>query len=131
MNRLLLDTSFLVDIERGGEDLHGAVLDEDDAAIAAVVVAELEAGVHLTDDRHRARRRAFVDQVVEELPVIPYDLAVAREHGRLLAHTRRSGRPRGQLDLVIAATAAASGRQVVSADVGAFDDLPGVALLGG
>jgi tRNA(fMet)-specific endonuclease VapC len=42
---------------------------------------------------------------------------------------RRAGRPRGAHDLIIAATAAAAGRTVVTADRRAFDGLPGVAAI--
>ena len=62
------------------------------------------------------------------LPIEDYDLDVARAHGELLAHASRSGRRRGAHDLVIAATARARGRIVVTADQGGFDDLPGVAV---
>ena len=48
-------------------------------------------------------------------------------HAQLLAHVRRTGRPRGAHDLLIAATAAATGRTIVSDDTTAFEDLPGVA----
>ena len=60
------------------------------------------------------------------LPVIPYDLSVAHEHAFLLTAVRRVGRPRGAHDLLIAATARATQRAVVTADAPAFDDLPGV-----
>jgi tRNA(fMet)-specific endonuclease VapC len=53
---------------------------------------------------------------------------VARTHAGLLAHARRSGRPRGAHDLLIAATAVARGRTVVSADPAGLADLPDVAL---
>jgi tRNA(fMet)-specific endonuclease VapC len=46
----------------------------------------------------------------------------------LLAHARRSGHRQGAHDLVIAATALARDRIVVTADRGGFDDLPGVAV---
>jgi tRNA(fMet)-specific endonuclease VapC len=69
-----------------------------------------------------------VENVLAVLPVEPYDLEVARSHAVLLAHTRRTGRPRGTHDLIIAATAAARRREVVSDDVSGFEDLPGVAL---
>jgi predicted nucleic acid-binding protein len=49
-------------------------------------------------------------------------------HALLLAHAHRSGRRRGADDLVIAATALARGRIVVTADRGGFSDLPGVAV---
>jgi tRNA(fMet)-specific endonuclease VapC len=52
---------------------------------------------------------------------------VAAAHVRLPAHVRRIGRPRGAHDLIIAATAAATGRTVLSSDASAaFADLPGV-----
>jgi hypothetical protein len=54
------------------------------------------------------------------------DETVALHHASLLVAVRRAGRPRGAHDLVIAATAAAAGRTVVSSDRRAFDDLPGV-----
>ena len=56
------------------------------------------------------------------------DVAVARSHALLLAHAHRSGRRRGAHDLVIAATALARGRIVVTADPGGFSDLPGVVV---
>jgi tRNA(fMet)-specific endonuclease VapC len=42
------------------------------------------------------------------------------------AHVRSQERPRGAHDLVIAATARAGSRTIVSADDSAFEDLPGV-----
>src|SRR5680860_1313735 len=50
----------------------------------------------------------------------------ARAHATLLAHTRRQGQQRGAHDLLIAATAHATDRTVVTADRGGFIDLPGV-----
>ena len=100
--------------------------DEDDVAIAAVTVAELLVGVELADEANRSRRRTLVDAIVASVPVEDYDMEVARSHAQLLAHTRRSGRPRGAHDLVIAATALARNRIVVTADRRGFADLPGV-----
>jgi len=121
---LLLDTTFLVDAER-----HAAVLDDvidDDVAIAAVTVAELTAGVQLANARQRPCRQSYVDEIIAPIPVLPYDDIVSRHHASLLVAVRRAGRPRGAHDLMIAATAVASGRIVVSADRRAFDGLPGV-----
>lgn len=81
-------------------------------------------------DARRATRSAFVRSVLETVPVEDYDLQVAHVHARLLAHTRRTGRPHGARDLIIAATATARDRVVVSADATAFADLPGVAARG-
>jgi tRNA(fMet)-specific endonuclease VapC len=64
--------------------------------------------------------------VLETLTVEDYTLATARAHSRLLAEVRRSGRPRGAHDLIIAATSLSSGRILVTADARGFEDLPGV-----
>lgn len=128
LERLILDTTILVAAERAGASLDGAIGDEDDVAIAAITAAELLAGVELGQGRPRRNRHRFVEDVLASIPIEPYDLEVARAHASLLAHTRRAGRPRGAHDLLIAATAVAHVRIVVSADPAGFADLPGVAL---
>jgi tRNA(fMet)-specific endonuclease VapC len=128
VTQLLFDTTFVIDAERGRADLDGIVDDDDDVAIAAITVAELRVGALLADKRHRAARSAFVDDVASTIPVLDYDLAVAEAHAVLLAAVREQGRPRGAHDLIIAATARAFGRIVITADAPAFLDLPGVAL---
>lgn len=132
MTRLLLDTSILVAVERHGDTadrLAGAIAPDADIAIAAVTLAELAVGIELASPPHRAARAAFVADVRRSLPVLAYDERVADAHARLLAAVRRAGRPRGAHDLLIAATAAAWDRAVVTRDASAFDDLVGVRVL--
>ena len=130
MSLLLLDTTFLIDAERRGLDFDDAIDDDDDVAIAAITVAELLVGVKLASGKRRAARQAYVDDVIGSLPIIAYDVDVAVEHSELLASACKKGRPRGAHDLLIAATARATDRTIVSADLGAFADLPGVAIVG-
>jgi tRNA(fMet)-specific endonuclease VapC len=93
-----------------------------------VTAAELLVGVELADRRRRSNRAAFVEGVLSAIPVEAYDLEIARAHAALLAHMRRSGRPRGAHDLLIAATAVSRGRIVVTADAAGFDSLPDVSI---
>jgi tRNA(fMet)-specific endonuclease VapC len=60
--------------------------------------------------------------------VIDYDLEVADAHAKLLVFARQQGRLRGAHDLVIAATALASQRTVLTADQTALSDPPGIEL---
>ncbi len=126
MSLLLLDTTFLIDAERDETGLDDVISDEDDVSIAAVTVAELLVGVKLASTRHRAHRESYVDAIVSSIPVIDYDTDVAADHAELLVAVRKAGRPRGAHDLIIAATARATNRTVVTADLNAFEDLPGV-----
>jgi len=96
-----------------------------------VTAAELLVGVEMASPRHRRDRSAFVEEVLGAVAIEDYDLDVAQVHAALLAHCRRSGTSRGAHDLIIAATAAARRRQVVTADPRGFVDLPGVRVLQG
>ena len=128
MARLILDTSLLISAERGKRSLRAVVSDSDDLAIAAVTAAELLVGVELAGPRHHDRRRASVESLLADLIIESYDLDVARTHARLLAHVRRTGRPRGVHDLIVAATAVATDRTVLTLDRSGFEGLPGVTL---
>jgi tRNA(fMet)-specific endonuclease VapC len=127
--RLILDTNVLIAYERGTIDR--AALDEDELAIAAVSVTEYRVGIELADTPERAADRArALATITSALDVLDYTAITAAHHGRLLAHMRRSGTPRGAHDLIIAAHAAETGRTVVSRDVKArFNDLPGVTAI--
>lgn len=117
-----------MDADRSGSSLEELIADDDEVAVAAITIAELLVGVHLAGDRHRPARQDFVDAVKEVIPVVDYNSAVAEYHAELLVAVRRQGQPRGAHDLIIAATAKATQREVVSADLAAFKDLPGVAV---
>ncbi len=110
MSRLLLDTTLLISADRDRESLDAVISDDDDVAIAAISLAELTVGVQLSSGKRKRDRRAFVDDLLESVPVIPYDLTVAESHATLLVAVRRQGRPRGAHDLIIAATAHATAR---------------------
>jgi tRNA(fMet)-specific endonuclease VapC len=126
MSQLLLDTTFLIDAERTGSELDNLIADDDDVAVAAVTIAELRVGALLVEGRRRATREAYVEDVLATIPVLDYGVAVAEVHAGLLVEVRSQGKPRGAHDLIIAATAKAHKRTVVTADWSAFLDLGGV-----
>ena len=116
----------LIEAERAALDLDALIADQDEPAVAAITIAELGVGVEIATGKRRHARRAFLDDIVSTLPILGYDLDVARVHSGLLVAVRKSGRLRGAHDLIIAAIAKSTGRTVVTADTRGFDDLPGV-----
>ena len=126
MTRLLFDTTFLIDAERGGDDLDAVLDDADDVAIAAVTIAELRVGALLASRGRKAARAAYVNDIVATVPILGYGLEATEAHAELLVAVRAQGKPRGAHDLMIAATAKAFSRTIVSADETAFVDLPGI-----
>ena len=124
--RLILDTNVLIAYERGTMDRSS--LDDDELAIVSVTVAEYRVGIELADTTNRAAERArALASITSAVDVLDYTQATAAHHGRLLAHVRRSGTPRGAHDLIIAAHAAQTGRMILSRNARArFGSLPGV-----
>jgi len=93
-----------------------------------VTAAELWVGVELADARRGPRRATFVEQVLATIPVEDYDLETAQVHAVLLADARRAGRPRGAHDLLIAATAIARRRELVTYDRQGFEGMKGLTI---
>jgi tRNA(fMet)-specific endonuclease VapC len=118
----------LIDVERDGFDLDDLIGDDDEPAIAAITVAELGVGVEIASGKRKSARKQFLDDVIATLPIVGYDIDVARAHTGLLVAVRKRGTPRGAHDLIIAATARATARTVVTSDRTGFLDLPGVAV---
>lgn len=125
MARLILDTGVIIAGARGHLGVT-SLTDADDAAIPAVAVAEYLAGTLLDSDPGRsAAQRAFLDEVLSVLPILEYDGDVAKHHAALLAHVKHTGGKRGAHDLIIAATARATGRILLTTDDRArFGELP-------
>jgi tRNA(fMet)-specific endonuclease VapC len=129
VERLIVDTGVLVAIERGRRIDATLLPDDADiaiAAITAITASELMGGVELADAERRPTRTATVDAILSTFDVVAFDIEIARHHAALLAHARRTGRPRGAHDLQIAATARATRRVLITTDAHAFDDLPAV-----
>ena len=127
MARLILDTGVVIAGVRGHLDI-AALGDTDDVAIPAIVVAEYLAGTLLDPDPGRSvAQRAFLDEVLQVLPVHEYDRGVAEHHAALLAYVLRAGSKRGAHDLIIAAADRAADRIVLTTDERArFGELPDV-----
>ena len=125
--RLILDTCVLIAIERGKLQIGEIVKTQDDVALARVTVTELIVGALLADQKHQEARQAAVSRATSAFAIEEYTDAVSRKHAELMVWTRRAGQPRGALDLIIAATAAATERTLVTTDRAAvFQGMPGV-----
>ncbi len=122
--------SFLAPRTRGQLDLQTALADHRDEvfAISAVSASELLHGVHRVKAAKRAATEAFVEGLLQHLPVLVFDLVGARVHARLWADLARRGRSVGERDLIIAATALAHGHDVVTRDERSFPYIPGLVV---
>lgn len=128
----VIDSSVFIAAERGKLDLDQVLASHGNLPIgvAAITASELLHGVHrAVDPDQRRRREAFVERLLTSLPVIPFDLVVARVHARLSAELAVKGSPIGAHDLLIAATALAIGDDVATRDLRSFPRVPGLNVL--
>ncbi len=123
--RALIDTSVLIDLGR----LDPRELPEE-ITMSAISMAELAAGPHATDDpEERARRQDRLQRAEATFDPFPFDAAAARAYGRIYAAVLAAGRKaRGAraVDLLIAATALASGLPLVTRNPHDFQALDGL-----
>jgi predicted nucleic acid-binding protein len=125
----LIDSSLLVDVERGRADLRALLETRGDRliAIAAITAAELLHAVHrLRLSRRKTRAEAVFETMLAAIPTIPFDLVCARAHARLGAELSRRGVSVGTHDLMIGATALARGFSVLTRDRRSFPRIPGL-----
>jgi tRNA(fMet)-specific endonuclease VapC len=122
----LIDSSVLIAAERGQLDFD-TIAAEEDVAISAVTASELLHGVHRArTPAQRHRRQAFVEGLMAQLPVLAFDLIVARVHASLWAELAKRGITVGERDLVIGATAIAKGYAIATRDERSFPKIPGL-----
>jgi predicted nucleic acid-binding protein len=127
---VLIDTSLLVDIERGIANREVDVaIGEEERAISVITVSELLHGVHRATGAIRARRSAFVEHLLARLNPIPITETVARIHAGVWAELDQRGELIGAHDLWIAATALAHGLGVATGNADDFRGVPGLRVL--
>ena len=120
--RGIIDTSVVIELNR----LDPGTLPAD-LAVSAITLAELAAGPHATNEpAERARRQDRLQRAEATFEPIPFDASVARAYGRLYAavlDTGRKARGRRAVDLLIAASAVATGLPLYTRNPSDFEGL--------
>ena len=90
--------------------------------ISAITYSELSYGV--ANSQNHSRNQHALDTFVAPLEVLAYPPEASLDYGRVRAHLRRTGRPIGPLDQLIAAHALHLGLVLVTNDTGEFSRVP-------
>lgn len=133
---LIIDTNVFIDAENNRLDLGEiSALQKQAVYIAAVTVSELLAGVALAKTAdEKISRHAFVENILNSVPVLDFDTEVARIYAELYAHalssaTKNKRQKLNAHDLQIAATALVYGHQILSTNTGDFKNTPGIQVI--
>src|SRR4029077_20652659 len=128
---VVLDTSIIVAAERGAGDFAGFLesLGDEPVAMAAITASELlHRCLRARAAGLRARRAAFVDAVLDAIPVLPFGLPEARRHAEVWAELVKRGTMIGAHDLLVGATALAHGHALATLNRREFKRGPGLVM---
>jgi predicted nucleic acid-binding protein len=133
---LILDSSVAIAAERRGDTVQvflQHVIEtggDQEAALSAVGVVELIHGIHRADTpERRARREAFVEDLVAAVAIYPLTTDIAKLAGKLDAEQQKRGVVIPFADLLIGATALSLGYSVLTVNPRHFERVPGLSVI--
>lgn len=126
---LLIDTDVWVLAEQSGQHLDLARwAGYGGAYMSAITASELLVGVERAESaEQRARRGAFVENLLSSIPVLEFSTPVVRTHARLLAALSRQLNA-GSHEALIAATAVHHGYALLTRHVDSFKLFAGLKI---
>jgi tRNA(fMet)-specific endonuclease VapC len=125
--RYLLDTNVISDFVRGERRVLASMKGTrpDVLAVSTVTVMEIEYGLALQSGRAR-RLRSLLEALIGSISVLPFTSADASAAATARAGLRRSGRPIGPYDVLLAGCALSRGLVLVTANTGEFERVDGL-----
>jgi tRNA(fMet)-specific endonuclease VapC len=96
---------------------------------SSITLSELVYGAYRLGQPRSAVLLEQIDRLLlPGWPVLPFDVGAARRYGEIRAELERRGRPIGDADLHIAATAVAHGLVMVTGNIRHFQRIPGLTV---
>ena len=122
---ILLDTNVVIAFFNGSKAVLERVHSEiDRIALSTLVVAELDYGAKASQkaEENLEKLHRFVDIV----RVVPFDLECAKIFGTIKSKLRKMGKPTGEVDALIAATAMSNKAVLVTGNRKHFENIKGL-----
>jgi tRNA(fMet)-specific endonuclease VapC len=121
----MLDTNIVSEMIRNpaGRAAQRARAAAESVCVSVIVAAELRYGCAKKGSPRLLRR---VEELLAEVPVLPFDVPADSDYGGIRAELEKAGRPIGSNDLLIAAHARALAATVVTANVDKFRRVRGL-----
>ncbi len=132
---LILDSSVLIATERSGQTVAQllkrvlALTGDQETALSAIVLVELAHGIYRAHTPQiRARREAFIQELLTDVPVYPFTQQIALLAGRINGQQQSQGVKIPFQDLLIGTTALHLSYAVVTGNPRHFQMIPGLVV---
>jgi len=124
---ILLDTNIVVAFLNGDSAIRKSIKDEiNRIALSSLVVGELDYGAKVSQKAKENLERLY--QFVDLVQVLPFDIECAKFFGSIKSKLRIMGKPTGEVDILISATAMANKATLVTANKKHFENIEGLKL---
>ncbi len=122
---ILLDTNVVVAFLNGDKSVLNKIQVEiDKIALSTLVVAELDYGAKVSQKYEENLKKLY--RLVDIVQVVPFDIECAKIFGTIKSRLRSLGKPTGEVDALIAATAMAHEAILVTANKKHFENIEGL-----
>jgi tRNA(fMet)-specific endonuclease VapC len=124
---ILLDTNVVVAFLNGDNSILKRIKDEiDRIALSSLVVAELDYGAKASQRAKENLEKLY--RFLDVVQVVPFDIECAKIFGSIKSKLRNIGKPTGEVDVLIAATAMAHKATLVTANKKHFENIEGLKI---
>lgn len=124
---ILLDTNIVIAFLNGNKAIAERIKDNvDKIALSALVVAELNYGAKASQNASRNLEK--LTRLLDVIRIVPFDLECADSFGTIKSRLRSIGKPTGEVDALIAATAIAHKAVLVTGNKKHFEHIEGLRI---
>jgi tRNA(fMet)-specific endonuclease VapC len=124
---ILLDTNIVIAFFNGNKTISERIRRNiEKIALSALVIAELDYGTKAS--QNASRNLDNLSKLLDVVQVIPFDLECAEAFGSIKSKLRSIGKPTGEVDALIAATAIAHKAVLVTGNKKHFENIEGLRI---
>ncbi len=124
---ILLDTNVVVAFLNGNKLISKKIRDEiGQVALSTLVVAELDYGVKVSQKTKENLEKLY--RLLDIVQIVPFDTECAKIFGTIKSKLRSMGKPTGEVDVLIAASAIAHDAILATANKRHFENIEGLKL---
>lgn len=124
---ILLDTNVIIAFFNGNKAVLERIQAEiDRITLSTLVIAELDYGAKASQKAKENLKK--LDRFIDIVRVVPFDLECAKTFGSIKSKLRMLGKPTGEMDALIAATAMAHKAVLITGNRKHFENIEGLKI---